>query len=599
MGANDIRLGGVFVEVGGKLGKLDSVLKEARSKVSEFGKGMQTAGAGLAAVGAMITAPLIAAAKSTADLAEETANLQAKTGASLTGIAAMKNVAESTGVGMGAFATGIKTMQRNISSGGKETEAAFGRLGLSMKEMAGMSPEAALGTIADRLNLVTDSNEKTTLAMDILGRSGVDLLPALAGGSAALNQAARDAERFGTVFTQEALDAALEGDKAFDNMTQSIKGLTVSIGSALLPMLTPMINGIVNAVTQARKWVSENPATIQSVLNVGLAVSALGAALTVLGTVIAAAMSPIVLITGGIMLIGMACLALLDVLGITNTGFGDLFNSVRIGGIGLATWWGSMCLYIGDTLDAASTFISDVWNSIVQTFSNAGRLIYQGISWVWEKVASGFDWMLGKISGIMNGLLSVYNDTIGQLTGEINIDFKSGAFAEAAKSFKDQRQASIDAQGVNSGEYEKNKRDRAAAREERRKQTDRDAAELFRKDPNDGSSGISFDASKAKAAVEGIGKKIGQALMGGLPSAGAPPGGEPGADPFKPKPGELGAKQITAKPEMSAVGTFSGFAGGALAARGVFDQQLQEQKTTNQKLDELIKKNTGGGYVLE
>ena len=363
--SSDIKAGGAYVEIGATTTALEKGLKEARQKLQDFGTQLAGIGARMAAIGAVMTAPIIAAAKSFADSGEQIQKIQAQTGMSTEAISALSSMARQSGTSIESVAHGMKALQVNIATGGDAAEKSFARLGTSSKELAQKSPEEALGLLADRLQLVTDQNEKAALAQSIFGIGASEMRPFLDQGSEGLNRAAQSAAHFGTLMDKNAAAAAARMDDAFDGLAESAKGFGDAIAAAVEPVLIPLIDDITEAVVAMGDWIKKNPQAVQSFFDIGVAMSRAGAALAVIGASIAALMSPILLAAAGIGIIVGALMAVLDVLGITDTGFGAFFNSIRIGGRGLGTWMGELSLSIQKSInwiwDKFSDFLAGYW----------------------------------------------------------------------------------------------------------------------------------------------------------------------------------------------------------------------------------------------
>jgi hypothetical protein len=500
-----------------------------------------------------------AAAKNHA--AEETANFQAKTGACLRGIAGMKNLAEGAGVAFETVGGGIRAMQRNIANGGKDAVAAFGRLGTSMDDLSGKSPEEAMGFLADQINKVSDANEKAALAQIVFGRSGVEMLPMLAEGSAGLEAASKEAENFGTVFTRDTLTAALAADKAFDQLAQAFKGLTMAIGLQVIPIVKPLIESITNAIGTVRDWIDANQDALKCLFGLGLALAATGAACIALSLAITAYLSPVVVIVGALagafLGVGAAALAMTDTLGLTSTGFGNLFNSIRIDGTGLMTWWRSLCLWMMDKIDAALSFVEDRFRDLLQSAT-------QGTSKISALIQLGY----ARATG--NKQLQILSQQ------DLNRENSVGVVSSGVEA-------------------------RAAARAERAKENDAQIKAMFLRDPQDASTGVKLDTSRATEALKGIGKNIIDGVasaLGSLPGAGFDP--QKFADAVAAGQKTFGQKADTplgpakinaAKPDFSTTGTFSGAVGASIAGRGVFDQQLAVMKTVAANTEKMANKD--------
>lgn len=579
MSASEIKAGGAFVEIGAKTGGLDKALNSATANLQAFASGISSLGAKLAGIGAAMTVPLIGAAKHVADLAEETDNFQKKTGASLAGFAGLKALADGAGISMETVGSGLRKMQVGINDNSKETAAAFARLGTSAAELKGKTPEQAFALLGDRLNMLTDQNEKAAVAQDVFGRAGVDLLPILAAGSRGMAEATVTAKRLGNVLSQEQLDAALKADAAFDELALALRGFSNTIGSAVIPLITPLVKAFTEIIARTRQWIDENEDMVKAFFNVGAALATVGTAFMVLGAAISAALSPAILASVAILGVGTALLAVTDILGVTKTGFGDLFNSIRVDGVGLGTWitaFGNSVAQVWLTIEEIAL---DAWGGIQLGAELAIRSLESGFTILARAVVTPFEWMVDSIVDSFNLIIEAYNAVAAKLGGTpIDIKIKnplasvtSGLDKNLSDNFKggvSSMNSALDASDARGRDYNA-----------RRKFLANEGAGLFRKDPEDGSTGVSVDTDKLKSGLSQIGDNIFKSMNDALSTITSKLPElktTPMTNPFDGlPPGKLGEKAAT-KTEFTSVGTFTGGLSGQLAGS---DNRLDHLQT--------------------
>ncbi len=194
-------------------------------------------------------------ASSTAQLGDDVAKTADKLGIGIAELQELRYAAERSGVATSAFDTALEKMTKNIGLALEGTGAqkdALEALGLSAANLATMSPEEALGTIADRLQDVETQAEKAALANDLFGRSGIDMLNMLRGGSRGLRDLRDDARRTGYVLSEQAArDAEVFQDTLLDTQL-TLKGLKNTVGAALLPVVTQSMRAIGDALVANR-----------------------------------------------------------------------------------------------------------------------------------------------------------------------------------------------------------------------------------------------------------------------------------------------------------------------------------------------------------
>jgi hypothetical protein len=292
--AASIRAGAAFIELSVKDSKLVKGLQAALTRLKSFGSalqnigsGIRTAGLKLAALGAGLVTPLIASAKSFAEMGDQLDKMSQRTGISVEALSELAHAATLSGASLEDVETGIRHMQRTIGQavgGSKAAAEALAALGLTAEQLQILSPDQQFEVIGKRLNEIQDPAERAAAAMEVFGRSGTNLLPMMAD-LAALRAEAR---RLGLVMSTEDAKAAATLNDAMDRMWAALRRVVVTVGSALAPILSEWAEKIVRLASAARTWISENQGLIVSILKIGAALIGAGIALTFLGSIISA-----------------------------------------------------------------------------------------------------------------------------------------------------------------------------------------------------------------------------------------------------------------------------------------------------------------------
>jgi hypothetical protein len=154
--------------------------KASASVASHFAK---MAGAVLA-VGAAFVGVRAAAQSFSAAIAlgGQLNDLSARTGESAGNLLILRRAFENAGAGADSVGTTINRLQRAIveaGQGSKEQAEAFAKLGLNIEELKNQTPTEQLQSVAQALSRVSNDTDRTAIAMDLLGRSGGELIPLL------------------------------------------------------------------------------------------------------------------------------------------------------------------------------------------------------------------------------------------------------------------------------------------------------------------------------------------------------------------------------------------------------------------------------------
>jgi len=208
---------------GGNLGGLKGALQ---------GAGIAIAGFGVAAVGAGISA-----AKQFASTAHDLELLSQKTGMNTTTLQELGYAAKLSGSDISGLETAVKRMQVNIEMGSK----AVATLGIDLTSLQGLKPEEQFAKLADVISAIPDPAERAAMAVKIFGKSGTDMLPMMAGGSAGLQAFAKEAHALGVVMDETAVKSGATFQEGLEKIEAQLGGVVNQIGAQLIPVLQPVI----------------------------------------------------------------------------------------------------------------------------------------------------------------------------------------------------------------------------------------------------------------------------------------------------------------------------------------------------------------------
>jgi len=105
-------------------------------------------------------------------------DLAAQTGIGVEALQRLDAVGQTVGVGLEQAARGVNMMQRNLV-GDEGAQKAVAGLGLEVDALLKMKPDEAFIAIAREIAKIPDPAERTATAVEVLGRSGQQLLPLL------------------------------------------------------------------------------------------------------------------------------------------------------------------------------------------------------------------------------------------------------------------------------------------------------------------------------------------------------------------------------------------------------------------------------------
>jgi len=283
-----IRAGRAFVELGVS-DKLTAGLRRAQKRLEAFGAELRAVGVRMAGIGAAAVTALLGAAKHFVGFGDTLDKMSQRTGVSVEALSELGFAAELAGGDLETLETGLKFMQRSIveaAQGSETARRALSMLGLTVADLAGLSPDEQFKRLADRIARVEDPALRTALAMEVFGRSGTKLLPLLTEGARGIEALQERARRLGlTISTETARDAA-ELNDTLDTLWRVVRQGVFTIGAALAPTLKDIAERITRVIVAATDWIKRNREVVLWALKVAAAITVAGVALIGLGLVV-------------------------------------------------------------------------------------------------------------------------------------------------------------------------------------------------------------------------------------------------------------------------------------------------------------------------
>lgn len=280
-------IGSLNVSLGIDSAQFNAGLRRAQDGLERFGKISGVALASVAAGAAAASAALAVAVKGAIDHADEMGKAAQKAGVTVEALSRLEYAAKLSDVSLEGLTGGLGRLSKamaEVAGGAKGGPAtAFAALGISVKDAQGnlRTADEVFRDVADRFGRMEDGATKTSVAMQIFGKSGADLIPLLNSGADGLAAMAAKSDAVGytlngrTTAGAEAFNDSLTGiGLTLQGVTNTV--MTETIGSlnslsatlsdprfaeAAVAVANILVNafnavaGSVNAVVDGIKWV--------------------------------------------------------------------------------------------------------------------------------------------------------------------------------------------------------------------------------------------------------------------------------------------------------------------------------------------------------
>lgn len=288
----------LVVRLEAETARYQSELEKARGKLSNFDRDASESAKRIgAAVGVALAGAATGAAalvKQAIDASDELAKMSRSTGISTEALSQLQYAAGLSGVD--DLSGSLNKLNRSIgeaAQGSKAQADAFAALGVSVVDANGniRDTESVLTDVAQAFSEYEDGAAKSTIAQDLFGRSGAQLISFLNEGADGLAVLRQEADSFGLTVSQQTAQQA----EAFNDQLSRIgsigAGVTQQVQAQLLPTLNDLADQFLDTAKQGD--LAKKTAVILDVALRGLIVTAitLKSFFEAVGTTIGAALA--------------------------------------------------------------------------------------------------------------------------------------------------------------------------------------------------------------------------------------------------------------------------------------------------------------------
>lgn len=316
-----------------------------------------------------------------------------------------KGAAANNGVSMGEQAVVLGMASKSMGNGAAKSYAALyknlgaaGReLGLSFADANGkmLSMPDIIEKIQGKFGRDLSKNIKAQQALDKALGGGADIVRALAKNSGELRQHMKEVCRGQNFKLMQKMAEA--NVKPLDRISAQFMNIKESIGRALLPVLTPVMNTIGGLIGKFSKWLEMFPNLakwlgIVTVAFMGLV--AVAAIFAVISGVVSLLLSPITLIIVGIAAVIAVCW---------------VFRKQIVAAIGAVIakfqeWWSNI-----------KRVFTGFWDSIknttfVKILINSVEILYKTVCAIWLGIGNAFNNVVTRITNIWNKFVSFFTN---------------------------------------------------------------------------------------------------------------------------------------------------------------------------------------------
>lgn len=184
--------------------------------------------------------------KGAIDAADELNKLSQKTGVAVADLSALKYAADLSGVSSESLGKGLKSLNENLVKAHDATSKQaqlFRALGVDVTQ----GPSKAIDQLAGAFASLQDGEVKTTLATQLFGKAGMDMIPMLNQGAEGLRKMKEEAQRLGLVMTDETAKAA----EQFNDNMRAVKAAAEGAAQVMFTEAAPSFLRVSEAMKEA------------------------------------------------------------------------------------------------------------------------------------------------------------------------------------------------------------------------------------------------------------------------------------------------------------------------------------------------------------
>jgi hypothetical protein len=305
-------------------------------------------------------AGLMTMAKGAIDAADNMNDLSMKTGVTVEALSQFQQAAGKSGTSIDAVGAAMAKLGKGMMGNTGPAVDAMRQLGISSVDAAGKIKgiDQVMLEVADKFQTMPDGAAKTTLAMQLFGKSGADMVPMLNMGSEAIKALG------GTMSGEFAKNADTFNEKMVD-VQAGLTRIAVELATALMPALGALTDGVIVLVNAF----SSLPTPLQNLI-------ALAGGLALVLLPLVSTFAQLALAIGGAGGLSAAFAALAGAMGAIIPFFTGLAATIA----GFLTW----PVLLVAALVAAGVAIFVFRDEIAEFFSSVGQMMADWVASLWE-----------------------------------------------------------------------------------------------------------------------------------------------------------------------------------------------------------------------
>jgi hypothetical protein len=230
-------------------GKLDKDFKDAQQMAAKFFGGIGALAA--AAFGGFTIANFIGRISTALNTLDETSKRALKLNLDVSQVRGLELAADLSGLAVEKLTTSYAKLSKSIdmaNKGGRTQVETFEKLGIDAEALGQLSLDKQFQSIAVGLDNIQDKTTKAAVALELFGKSGLELLPLLAGGGQGIVAAMKDAQRLGGFISNQEAQSVEASNDAFTRLQFTLNAVFQKIAVDMAPALQRLFINLTEAI---------------------------------------------------------------------------------------------------------------------------------------------------------------------------------------------------------------------------------------------------------------------------------------------------------------------------------------------------------------
>jgi hypothetical protein len=234
-------IGSLAVNIVANTGKFSAGLAAAQGKLKGF---VSSVGSSLTSFQGLIAGAAVggvaAFVQQTVDAADALGDMATKLSVNVEQLQALRYAAVQMGSSASALDRGLLMLTKNLGlakAGSKEAATAFAGLGVPLSELVAMQPDQVLLRAADAIKALPTAAEQAAFATRLFGKSGLELLPILRGGSDEITKWTEQLRKVGGVASEDSIKNLGRVKEQLDLLSATFTALKIEFIGDFAPVI--------------------------------------------------------------------------------------------------------------------------------------------------------------------------------------------------------------------------------------------------------------------------------------------------------------------------------------------------------------------------